>query len=61
MLAVTNAQGWVGVVMPHGVLFQGGAEGRIREGILKADLFEAVIHLAPNLFFVATSPSPSAS
>ena len=32
MLAVTNAQGRVGVVMPHGVLFRGGAEGKIRRG-----------------------------
>ena len=31
MLAVTNAQGMVGVVMPHGVLFRGGAEGKIRQ------------------------------
>ena len=56
MLAVTNAQGRVGVVMPHGVLFRGGAEGKIREGIVKADLFEAVIGLAPNLFFGASIP-----
>ena len=51
MLAVTNAQGMVGVVMPHGVLFRGGAEGKIRRGILESDLFEAVIGLAPNLFY----------
>ena len=56
MLAVTNAQGRVGVVMPHGILFRGGAEGKIREGIIKADLFEAVIGLAPNLFFGASIP-----
>ena len=47
MLGVTNAQGMVGVVMPHGVLFRGGAEGKIRKGIVDADLFEAVIGLAP--------------
>ena len=56
MLAVTNAQGRVGVVMPHGVLFRGGAEGKIRRGIVEADLFEAVIGLAPNLFFGASIP-----
>ena len=56
MLAVTNAQGMVGVVMPHGVLFRGGAEGKIRQGIVEADLFEAVIGLAPNLFFGASIP-----
>ena len=56
MLAVTNATGMVGVVMPHGVLFRGGAEGVIRRGIVEADLFEAVIGLAPNLFFGASIP-----
>ena len=56
MLAVTNSQGMVGVVMPHGVLFRGGAEGTIRRGIVEADLFEAVIGLAPNLFSGASIP-----
>ncbi len=56
MLAVTNAGGMVGVVMPHGILFRGGAEGRIRRGLVEADLFEAIIGLAPNLFFGASIP-----
>ena len=56
MLGVTNSQGMVGVVMPHGILFRGGAEGKIRQGIVEADLFEAVIGLAPNLFSGASIP-----
>ncbi len=56
MLAVANAQGMVGVVMPHGILFRGAAEGKIRKGIVEADLFEAIIGLAPNLFFGASIP-----
>ena len=56
MLGVTNSQGMVGVVVPHGVLFRGGSEGKIRRGIVEADLFEAVIGLAPNLFFGASIP-----
>ena len=56
MLGVTNAGGMVGVVLPHGVLFRGGAEGKIRRGIVEADLFEAVIGLAPNLFYGASIP-----
>ena len=56
MLAVTNPEGMVGVVMPHGILFRGGAEGIIRQGIVEADLFEAVIGLAPNLFYGASIP-----
>lgn len=43
-------------MMPHGVLLRGGAEGKIRRGIVEADLFEAVIGLAPNLFFGASIP-----
>lgn len=46
--------GRVAVVLPQGALFRGGAEGRIREHVLKLDLVEAVIGLAPNLFYGAT-------
>ena len=56
MLGVTNSTGMVGVVMPHGILFRGGAEGKIRRGIVESDLFEAIIGLAPNLFFGASIP-----
>ena len=51
MVAVLNASGRLGVVMPHGVLFRGSSEGRIRQGLLQEELFEAVIGLAPNLFY----------
>lgn len=57
MIASLKDDGMLGVVLPHGVLFRGGAEGRIREGMLKADLIEAVIGLAPNLFFGAGIPA----
>ena len=50
MVAVLNAAGRLGVVMPHGVLFRGSAEGKIRQELLQEDLFEAVIGIAPNLF-----------
>jgi type I restriction enzyme M protein len=43
--------GRVAVVLPQGALFRQGVEGRIREYVLKADLLEAVIGLAPNLFY----------
>ncbi len=39
------------VVLPQGALFRKGAEGTIREALLKEDLIEAVIGLAPNLFY----------
>ena len=43
--------GRVAVVLPQGALFRGKAEARIREHILRADKIEAVIGLAPNLFY----------
>lgn len=43
--------GRAGVVLPHGVLFRGGSEGRIREEILKNDLIEAVIGMPSKLFY----------
>jgi len=49
--------GRVGVVMPHGVLFRGGAEGAIRKHLIESDLLETVIGLAPNLFYGTSIPA----
>ncbi len=57
MVATLNKQGQLGVVMPHGVLFRGGSEAEIRKGLLKEDLIEAVIGLAPNLFYGTGIPA----
>ncbi len=43
--------GRMAVVLPHGALFRKGAEGRIRQALLKMDLLEAVIGLGPNIFY----------
>ncbi len=43
--------GRLAVVLPQGALFRGGAEQRIRRHLLEEDLVEAVIGLAPNLFY----------
>jgi type I restriction enzyme M protein len=43
--------GRLAVVLPQGALFRGGAEQRIRRHLLEADLVDAVIGLAPNLFY----------
>ena len=45
MIASLNAEGKMGVVVPHGVLFRGSSEKDIRKGILEDDLLEAVIGL----------------
>lgn len=57
MISTTNAQGMVGVVMPHGVLFRGAAEGEIRRGLLQEDLVEAVVGLPTNLFYGTGIPA----
>lgn len=57
MLAVTRPGGMVTTVMPHGVLFRGGDEGRIRTGFLNDDLIEAVIGLGPQLFYGTGIPA----
>ncbi|WP_301099844.1 type I restriction-modification system subunit M [Otariodibacter sp.] len=43
-------QGRVSVVVPHGVLFRGAAEGRIRQKMIEENLLDAVIGLPGNLF-----------
>lgn len=49
--------GRVAVVMPHGVLFRGGAEANIRKGLVETDSLEAVIGLAENLFYSTPIPA----
>jgi type I restriction enzyme M protein len=43
--------GRMAVVLPQGALFRKDAEGRIRRALLEHDLIEAVIGLAPNIFY----------
>ncbi|WP_223590023.1 type I restriction-modification system subunit M [Pseudomonas sp. A-R-19] len=57
MLAVTRDGGIVATVLPHGVLFRGGEERIIRKGIIEDDLLEAVIGVAPNLFYGTGIPA----
>ena len=57
MIASLNAEGKMGVVMPHGVLFRGSSEKAIRQGILEDDLLEAVIGLPSGLFYGTGIPA----
>lgn len=57
MIATLTTKGMLAVVMPHGVLFRGAAEGEIRKGIIEDDLVEAVIGLPPNLFYGTGIPA----
>jgi len=49
--------GRVGVIVPHGVLFRGGAEGKIRQKLIEENLLDAVIGLPPNLFYGTGIPA----
>ena len=57
MIASVNAEGMMGVVVPHGVLFRGSSEKNIRKGILEDDLLEAVIGLPAALFYGTGIPA----
>lgn len=49
--------GTMGIVLPHGVLFRGGAEGTIRETLLKKGSIYAVIGLPAGIFFSTGIPT----
>ena len=49
--------GKVGVVVPHGVLFRGSSEGKIRQQVIKENILEAVIGLPSGLFFGTGIPA----
>lgn len=51
MLKCLENNGKAGVVLPHGILFRGGAEGKIRQGLLDDDKIEAIVGLPSNLFY----------
>lgn len=67
MLASLKADGRMGIILPHGVLFRGGEEGKIRKGLLfgtdaasgsqPGDLIEAIIGLPPALFYNTPIPA----
>lgn len=50
-------KGKVGVIVPHGVLFRGSSEGKIREQLINENLLEAVIGLPANLFYGTGIPA----
>jgi type I restriction enzyme M protein len=57
MVHVLRDGGMMATVMPHGVLFRGGEEKTIRAGMIKDDLLEAVIGVAPSLFYGTGIPA----
>lgn len=58
MIEVMDRQkGRVGVIVPHGVLFRGGAEGKIRQQLIEENLLDTVVGLPPNLFYGTGIPA----
>lgn len=49
--------GRMGVVVPHGVLFRGSSEGKIREKLINENLLDAVIGLPEKLFYGTGIPA----
>ena len=52
-----KSNGTMTIVLPHGVLFRGAAEGKIREKLLRAGNIYAVIGLPANLFYNTSIPT----
>jgi len=57
MVASLRDGGIMATVMPHGVLFRGGQEKVIREGIVRDNLIEAIIGLPSKLFYNVSIPA----
>jgi len=58
MVETANEQnGRVGVIVPHGVLFRGGAEGKIRKQFIDENILDTVVGLPSNLFFGTGIPA----
>uniref|UniRef100_UPI0025D4FB48 N-6 DNA methylase n=1 Tax=uncultured Lactobacillus sp. TaxID=153152 RepID=UPI0025D4FB48 len=49
--------GVMSIVLPHGVLFRGGAEGKIRQKLLENGAIDAIIGLPANLFYSTSIPT----
>jgi type I restriction enzyme M protein len=57
MIEIARPQsGRVAVIVPHGVLFRGGSEGKIRQALIEENLLDAVVGLPANLFTTTGIP-----
>lgn len=57
MIETLNEHGKAGVVLPHGVLFRGSSEAKIRKQLIDENILKAVIGLPANLFFGTGIPA----
>lgn len=51
-----DEDGTMAIVLPHGVLFRGAAEGKIRQRLLEEGAISSIIGLPSNLFFGTNIP-----
>ncbi|OJG55465.1 type I restriction-modification system, M subunit [Enterococcus haemoperoxidus] len=52
-----NSTGTMAIVLPHGVLFRGAAEEKIRQTLIEKNYLDAVIGLPANLFYGTSIPT----
>lgn len=52
-----DQNGTMAIVLPHGVLFRGAKEGKIREALLKKNQIDAIIGMPPGLFYSTGIPT----
>lgn len=57
MLKSLKKSGTMAVILPHGVLFRGSSEDKIRQKLIERNLLHAVIGLPNNLFYSTTIPA----
>ncbi len=57
MIASLKPDGRMATVMPHGVLFRGGSEKTIRQGMVDGNIIEAIVSLPPALFYGTGIPA----
>lgn len=52
-----NENGTMAIVLPHGVLFRGAAEGKIRQTLIEKNRIDTIIGLPANLFYGTSIPT----
>ncbi|WP_196892143.1 type I restriction-modification system subunit M [Aureivirga marina] len=57
MISVLKQDGKAGVVLPHGTLFRGSSEAKIRKALLENDLVEGIVGLPSALFYNTGIPA----
>ncbi|MFA8451188.1 MAG: type I restriction-modification system subunit M [Bacteroidales bacterium] len=57
MVESLNEHGRAGIVLPHGVLFRGSSEGKIRKALIEENKLKAVVGLPANLFYGTGIPA----